>query len=107
MTTVTMSLNEAGRMLADLARRVATGEQRIILKVPGQADVALIAANELPLLEEMSEANREIVYRVAWLAKADALRERIAARLGSVSPDSAALLNELREERNYALLGLH
>jgi len=62
-------------------------------------------------LERLQEHDRDTVARrarrEAALDRARAVREKIAARVGAVLPDSADELCELREERTDELAGLH
>jgi len=104
MGTTTVSITQAKNNLADVVNRAAYGKERF----RGKPKAAIVSVEDLRLLESLRE-DREArkAEQVVWLTQAEALRQRIAARVGGPLPDSTELLRELREERLDEILGLH
>ena len=108
MGTTTVSITQAKNNLADVVNRAAYGKERFLLLSRGKPKAAIVSVEDLRLLESLRE-DREArkAEQVVWLTQAEALRQRIAARVGGPLPDSTELLRELREERLDEILGLH
>lgn len=108
MGTTMVSITQAKNNLADVVNRAAYGGERFLLLSRRKPKAAIVSVEDLRLLESLRE-DREArkAEQAAWLAQADALRQRIAARIGGPLPDSAELLRELREERVDEILDLH
>ena len=97
----TVNVVEARKNFSELMARVAYTGQRVIVKRKGKPMIALISMADLRRLEEPGQENdAKRTRREAALALADAARERIQAeRSRAPLPDSAKVLNELREKR--------
>jgi antitoxin (DNA-binding transcriptional repressor) of toxin-antitoxin stability system len=107
MKATIVSMREARGDLDRLIRRVAQDGERFVLEIEGQLQAALVNVGDLQLLEEFQrEQEARQMQEAAWLAQADALRERIASRVGKQLPDSTDLLSELRRERTDELSNL-
>jgi len=103
----TVSISEIKRDVSAIINRVAFGGERIVLTSRGRPKAALVSMDDLERLQELDEdvvAHR--ARRKAALEQARAVREKIAARVGGVLPDSVDELRELREERTDELAGL-
>jgi len=103
----TVSISEIKRDVSATINRVAFGGERIVLTSRGRPKAALVSIDDLERLRELDEnvlARR--ARRKAALDQARAVREKIAARVGGLLPDSADELCELREERTDELAGL-
>jgi prevent-host-death family protein len=105
MTTV--SISEIKRDVSAIINRVAFGGERIVLTSRGRPKAALVSIDDL---ERLRELDKDVVAhrarRKAALDQARAVREKVAARVGGILPDSADELRELREERTDELAGL-
>lgn len=103
-----VGIAEVKRSISTLVNRVAFGGDRIILTSHGKPKAALISIEDLHKLEELEKvAGPARAERMAALAQARAVRERILAeRGGSFLPDVAEDLRHLREERDLELAGL-
>jgi len=110
MSTTTISMTEAKKRLGEVVNRVSYGGERIVLLSRGRPRAALVSIEDLDLirqaLDDGNERELRTARRQAWLARADTLREQIAARVGGPLPDSVEELRELREERTNELAGL-
>ena len=97
----TVSVVEARKYFSELMARVAYTGQRIVVKRKGKPMIALISMADLHRLEELGEEdNSKRARREAALALADTAREQIRAeRSGAPLPDSAEVLDELRDKR--------
>jgi prevent-host-death family protein len=95
-----ISIGELKRDLSGVINQAAYGQHRIIIVSRGKPKAAIVSLEELERLRQaagdVEDRNR------AWLARADALRQRTARR----QEDSVALLRELREERLDDILGV-
>lgn len=94
MKTRRISITEAKQRLGELVKRANYGGERIILEFRGRPQAAIVNSDDLKKLERLDErpSIRESLERL------DAVRERIAARVG-VLPDSSEDIARLREER--------
>jgi prevent-host-death family protein len=97
----TVSVVEARRMLSELLGRVAYGRERVVVERKGKPMAALVSIEDLRRLEALEpDAGSIRARREAAMALADAVRQRILEeRHGIPLPDSAEVLNALREER--------
>ena len=95
-----VSIGELKRDLSGVINQAAYGQHRIIIVSRGKPKAAIVSLEELERLRQaagdVKDRNR------AWLARADALRQRTARR----QEDAVALLRELREERLDDILGV-
>jgi prevent-host-death family protein len=99
---VNVGIAQAKRDLSVLIRRVTRGGQRILLTAHGKPQAALVSIEDLERLQRTASFDWQ-----AALTQADTVREMIRARRGGVPlPDSAAGINELREERADELASL-
>jgi antitoxin (DNA-binding transcriptional repressor) of toxin-antitoxin stability system len=91
-----------------LAKIRHTGE-RFVIERRGVPIAAIVTLNDLKRLElEDPEHRSTKEERLAALAQANSLRALILARRdGNPLPDSSRLLEEIREERERELTGLH
>jgi len=93
----TVSVAEARKSLADLMAKVAYSGERVTVERNGKPMMVWIGVEELDRLEtEVTKAKDALAF-----ALADTARAMIRAERGGVPlPDSADLINELREERD-------
>jgi prevent-host-death family protein len=104
----TVSISQVKRDISELVNRVAYGGERIILTSRGHPKAVLISLADLEQLQNLSQAISSDIraQRLATLERARTIRSQIAARVGSILPDSAQELQGLREERDAELLRL-
>ena len=103
----TVSISEIKRDVSAIVNRVAFGGERIVLTSRGRPKAALVSIDDLERLRELdADVVARRARRKAALDQARAVREKIAARVGGILPDSADELRELREERTDELAGL-
>lgn len=96
----TVSVVEARKKLSELMAKVAYGGERVIIERKGKPLVVIVSLNDFHLLESLFPKPSRAEMEKA-LALADASRARILAERGGVPlPDSAELINELREKRD-------
>ena len=97
----TMSVVEARRSFSEVMARVAYTGQRVMIERKGRPMMALVSIEDLRRLEELEQGGQSTrMRRAAALALATAARARIRAERQGVSvPDSADILERLREER--------
>ncbi|MBC8446512.1 MAG: type II toxin-antitoxin system Phd/YefM family antitoxin [Chloroflexi bacterium] len=78
MNTTTVSITQAKNNLADVVNRAAYGKERFLLLFRGKPKAAVVSVEDLRLLESLRE-DREArkAEQAAWLAQADALRQRV------------------------------
>ncbi len=105
----TVSISQIKRDALTWINRVIVGGERIVpcawpqdrLTWREHPKVALVSLSDLKRLQALTDvtAAEARTRQLANLEQARALRERIAARAGSILPDSAQELRELREER--------
>jgi prevent-host-death family protein len=95
-----ISVVEAKARFAEWMNRVAYQGQRVVVERHGKPVMAWVSIADLARLEAMSKQANVRQQRLAALALADEARAQIRAeRHGRPLPDSAELLNELREGR--------
>jgi prevent-host-death family protein len=102
-----VSIGELKRDLSGVINRAAYGRERIVIVSRGKPKAAMISMEDLERLQKMTSYEREA--QVTWLARADALRERIRrwqADRGIEPLDSAEILEQLRRERVDEILGV-
>ena len=104
----TINVADARKNFSELMAQVAYAGKRVIIERRGKPMMALVSIEDLWRLEEQEQDNVTIrQQRLAALEMADASRQRIALeRNGVPVPDSAELINQLREARVYELSGL-
>lgn len=92
MSTTAVSITQAKNNLADAVNRAAYGRERFLLLSRGKPKAAVVSVEDLRLLESLRE-DREArkAEQAAWLAQADALRQRIAERVGRPLPSPPGL----------------
>jgi prevent-host-death family protein len=90
------SIAEARDTLSVLVNAVAHGRDRVVLTSRGRPKAALVGLDDLAALEDLPPA---VVRDIALLQEADALRERIFERRGTVVSDSAEDLAVIRAEQ--------
>ncbi len=93
------SVAHAKNTLSSLINKVAYGKTRVVLESRGKPKAALISTEDLEMLQRLERRGIAPRDRLAILSRAQALRERIRRRRKKPLPDSAKLLNKLREER--------
>jgi prevent-host-death family protein len=100
-----MNVVEARKRFSELVARAAFASTRIIIERRGKPMAALISIDDLRRLEEYErQADTARERGLAALARARALRESILAeRGGEYLPESAGLIDEMREERDDEL----
>ena len=103
-----ISVTELHRKASEICDRVRFTGERFIIERRGVPVAAIVSVDDLEKLgTEQTERQFTKTQRLAALAQADAVRQLILAeRNGVPLPDSAAFLNELREERDQELFGL-
>jgi prevent-host-death family protein len=94
------SVAHAKNTLSNLINKVAYGKTRILLESRGKPKAALISTEDLEKLERLEAGEGTSEVRLHILAQAQALRRRITRRRKKRLPDSANLLNQLREKRD-------
>jgi prevent-host-death family protein len=94
------SIAHAKNTLSNLINKVAYGKTRILLESRGKPKAALISTEDLEKLERLEAGEGTSEVRLHILAQAQALRRRITRRRKKLLPDSADLLNRLREKRD-------
>lgn len=97
------SVARAKNTLSSLINKVAYGKTRIVLESRGKPKAALISTEDLERLERLEGGERTSEVRFHILAQAQTLRRKIKRRRKKLLPDSAALLNRLREKRDRGL----
>lgn len=97
------SIAHAKNTLSSLINKVAYGKTRIVLESRGKPKAALISTEDLERLErlEAGEGTAEVQSHI--LTQAQVLRRKIQRRRKKLLPDSADLLNRLREKRDRGL----
>ena len=92
---------EAKKSFSDLMARVAYAGDRLVVERHGKPMMAWISYDDLQRLQQLERQNAlQRDRRVAALTQAEQSRTRIATeRSGVALPDSADLLNSLREGR--------
>ena len=104
---VRISIGELKRDLSGVINQAAYGKERIVIVSRGKPKAAMISMEDLERLQRINSYDREA--QIAWLARADALRERTRrwqAAHGIEPQDSAEILRQLREERVDEILGV-
>jgi prevent-host-death family protein len=104
---VQVSIGELKRDLSGVINQAAYGKERIVIVSRGKPKAAMISLEDLERLRKISHYRREP--QTAWLARADALRERTRqwqTAYGIEPLDSTEILEQLREERVDELLGM-
>ena len=104
---VRISIGELKRDLSGVINQAAYGKERIVIVSRGKPKAAMIGMEDLERLRKMSSYDREA--QIAWLVRADALRERTRrwqAAHGIEPQDSAEILRQLREERVDEILNV-
>lgn len=102
-----ISISELKRDLSGVINRAAYGKQRVIIVSRGKPKAAMISIEDLHLLESLNQEGHVSERWRAWLARADALRERTRAGQETRPVDSVEILRQLREERVDEILGVH
>jgi prevent-host-death family protein len=101
-----ISVSELKRDLSGVINRAAYGKQRVIIVSRGKPKAAMISIEDLHLLESLNQEGYAGERWRAWLARADALRERTKAGQETGPIDSVEILRQLREERADDILGV-
>ena len=94
------SVAEAKNTLSSLINKVAYGKTRVVLESRGKPKAALVSTGDLEQLERLEQGVKAPLPRLYVLARAPGLRRRIRSRRKKTLPDSAELLNRLRDERD-------
>jgi prevent-host-death family protein len=94
------SVAEAKNTLSSLINKVAYGKTRVVLESRGKPKAALVSTGDLEQLERLEQGVKAPLPRLYVLARAQGLRRRIRSRRKKTLPDSAELLNRLRDERD-------
>jgi prevent-host-death family protein len=108
MAVATMNVAEARKQFSELVARVAYTGERVLVERRGKPMVAIVGMEDLKRLESLTEnqnalrRQRQISLELAAASRAQIAHERNGVPL----PDSAELLNQLREERDHELSGL-
>ncbi len=99
---------EAKRDFSELMARVAYSGERLVVERHGKPMVAWISYDDLRRLEQLEQQGAALQERrLAGLKLAKQSRRRIAdERANELLPDSADILNSLREQRIDDLTGL-
>jgi prevent-host-death family protein len=97
------SVAHAKNTLSSLINKVAYGKTRILLESRGKPKAALISTEDLERLERLEAGEGTAEVHLHILAQAQALRRKIQRRRKKLLPDSAHLLNRLREKRDRGL----
>jgi prevent-host-death family protein len=95
------SIAEAKNTLSSLINKVAYGKTRVVLESRGKPKAAIVSTGDLERLERLEQGVAASLPRLHVLAQAQALRRRIRSKRKKTLPDSAELLNRLREERDH------
>jgi prevent-host-death family protein len=104
---VQISIGELKRDLSGVINQAAYGKERIVIVSRGKPKAAMVSLEDLERLRKMSSPGREP--QIAWLARADVLRERTGqwqVAHGIEPQDSAEILEQLREERADGILNM-
>ena len=94
------SVAHAKNTLSNLINKVAYGKTRILLESRGKPKAALVSTEDLERLERLEASEESPEVRLRILAQAQLLRRKIQRRRKKLLPDSADLLNKLREKRD-------
>jgi prevent-host-death family protein len=97
------SVAHAKNTLSSLINKVAYGKTRILLESRGKPKAALVSTEDLERLERLEAGEGAAEVHFHTLAQARALRRKIQRRRRKLLPDSADLLNRLREKRDRGL----
>jgi len=99
----TLNVVQARKTFSELMARVAYRGQRVVVERKGRPMMALVSIEDLRRLEALDEdAGSVRARREAALAAATGARARMTAeRAGVPLPDSAEVLDQLREERSH------
>jgi prevent-host-death family protein len=99
---------DARRNFSELVTRVAYGGSRVIVERHGRSLAALISVQDLAKFEAWErERDTAQTRQAAAVAQAQASRAAILAeRGGALLPDSAEIIQVVREERDDELSGL-
>jgi prevent-host-death family protein len=97
------SIADAKNTLSSLINKVAYGKTRILLESRGKPKAALISTEDLERLERLEAGEGTAEVHLHNLTQAQVLRRRIQRRRKKLLPDSADLLNRLREKRDRGL----
>ena len=97
------SIAHAKNTLSSLINKVAYGKIRVLLESRGKPKAALVSTEDLERLERLEAGEGTSEVRLHILAHAQALRRKIKRRRKKLLPDSADLLNRLREKRDRGL----
>jgi prevent-host-death family protein len=97
------SIAHAKNTLSSLINKVAYGKTRILLESRGKPKAALISTEDLERLERLEAGEETAEVHLHILAQAQTLRRKIQRRRKKLLPDSAGLLNRLREKRDRGL----
>jgi prevent-host-death family protein len=97
------SIAHAKNALSSLINKVAYGKTRILLESRGKPKAALISTEDLERLERLEAGEATAEVHLHALTQAQVLRRKIQRRRKKLLPDSADLLNRLREKRDRGL----
>jgi prevent-host-death family protein len=97
------SVAHAKNTLSSLINKVAYGKTRILLESRGKPKAALVSTEDLERLERLEAGTGTAEVHLHVLAQAQVLRRKIQRRRKKLLPDSAALLNRLRQKRDRGL----
>jgi len=95
MPTDKISISEAKAKLGELVKRVAYGDERIVLEFRNRPQAALVSYSDLERLEAAVDRTTQ---RKQALEKLRVLRDQIAAR-NAPEIDAVADIREARNER--------
>jgi prevent-host-death family protein len=107
ITMDTVNVVDARKNLSELMMRVAYSGVRVVVERRGKPMMALVSIADLRRLQAQEEGETTLRERMLSAAEsASALRARILASRGGVPiPDSATVVDEMREERDNELSG--
>jgi len=95
--TIQVSIGQAKRDISELVNRVAYQGERIVLTSRGRPKAVLVSVADYARLQQVEQGPAG---RVAWLAGAQALAERIRQRRGDQGIDVDALVGADQDERD-------
>ena len=104
-----ISVSDLHRQVSEILDRVRNTGERFIIERRGVPVATIVSIQDLERLDLQDTNQRPAKeQRLAALAQAKELRQQVLVRRGGIPlPDSAAFLNELREERDQELFGLN
>lgn len=101
-----VSIGQVKREISELVNRVAFGGERIVLTSRGKPKAVIVSLDDYERIQE-TEKEKRIEHWEAWLAKSNALAEKILKERGGEYIDVERVWEEFRaelEERHDYLL---